>query len=327
MVVYVVHTRRERRGWRTGEGSSSMTSRNLIRLANRAVAPAVPSSGAGAGRSLSRAGSRTLRATSPPPPSSIRGSTASWESRSLRRDGEEDWEEVVAAEARPALPGSSGEATEEQGVLFGPPPTDDEVRAAVASIKEVFEKPAVDDSDAPELVLALPMSGHPSSGLIVNHFALNSGASEVGSDDWTEPAMLVLNSSALLTKEHRSVVDALHLLHEDPSVQKMVMSLSKDKAVWHAVMENEVVQEFKRSFQDAKETDLKGQSTAPPGFMMWVLENTQAKIKEFLEKILGLVNVLFQAGDKDYDLSDDIVRMSFMLSVFVFIVVTIARIH
>jgi hypothetical protein len=30
----------------------------------------------------------------------------------------------------------------------------------------------------------------------------------------------------------------------------MVMALSKDKAVWHAVMENKVVQEFKRSFQD-----------------------------------------------------------------------------
>ena len=60
---------------------------------------------------------------------------------------------------------------------------------------------------------------------------------------------------------------------------------------------------------------------------MWVLENTQSKIKEFFEKIIGLVNLLFQAGDKDYDISDDVVRMSFMLSVFVFIVVTIARIH
>jgi len=37
--------------------------------------------------------------------------------------------------------------------------------------------------------------------------------------------------------------------------------------------------------------------------------------------------MLFQAEDKDYDISDDLVRMSFMLSVFVFIVVTIARIH
>jgi hypothetical protein len=30
----------------------------------------------------------------------------------------------------------------------------------------------------------------------------------------------------------------------------MVMALSTDKAVWDAVMNNDVVQEFKRSFQD-----------------------------------------------------------------------------
>ncbi|KAF8702377.1 hypothetical protein HU200_032751 [Digitaria exilis] len=313
MVVVVVHTRRERQrsGWCNGE-SSAMTGRNLVRLASRAVSPAIPSSGAG--RSLTRAGGRTLRATSPPPPPSIRGSTASWESRSLCRDGDEDWEEVVAA---------GGEATEEQqGVLFGAPPTDDEVRAAVASIQQVFVDPSTVDSNATELALALPYSGH-QSGIFVNHFALDSDASEVRSDEWVDPAMLVLNSSTLLTKEHRSVLDAFRLLKEDTSVQKMVMALSSDEAVWHAVMKNEVVQEFKRSFQDAK----KETSTAPPGFMMWVLENTQAKIKEFLEKILGLVNMLFQTGDKDYDMSNDLVRMSFMLSVFVFIVVTIARIR
>ncbi|KAI5011491.1 hypothetical protein ZWY2020_013628 [Hordeum vulgare] len=54
----------------------------------------------------------------------------------------------------------------------------------------------------------------------------------------------------------------LPLLQEDASVQKMVMALSTDKAVWDAVMNNEVVQEFKKSFQDAKETDTKGSSSA-----------------------------------------------------------------
>jgi hypothetical protein len=33
-------------------------------------------------------------------------------------------------------------------------------------------------------------------------------------------------------------------------MQKMVMALSTDKAVWNAVMNNDVVQEFKRSFKD-----------------------------------------------------------------------------
>ncbi|RLM74063.1 uncharacterized protein C2845_PM15G16770 [Panicum miliaceum] len=309
MVVYVVHTRRGRR--RAGE--------NLVRLATTSTAaPAFPSSGV-AGRSLSRAGGLPLRATSPPPPFSIRGSASPWESRSLRHDGE-DWVEVIAAGARAAAPGSRGEPTKEHGVVFEAPPTDDEVRAAVASIKQVFEKPSAVDSDGPELALALPISGYTSSGIFENHFAIDSDASEVGSDEWSESAMLVHNSSALLTKEHQSVLDAVCLLNENPSIQKMVMALSTDKAVWQAVTNNEVVQEFKRSFQDANETILKESSTAPPGFMMWVLENTQEKIKEFLEKILGLVNILFQAGDNDYDASDDVVRMSFMLSVFVFIV-------
>ncbi|XP_062184473.1 uncharacterized protein LOC133888302 [Phragmites australis] len=335
MVVYVVHARRERQGgWRGGETSAglrggAMSGKRLLRLANRAVAtaagPAAPNFSGG--RSLSRVGGRPLRATSPPPPSPV-APAACWEPRTLRRDGDGEWEEVVAAEADDAAPDAREEATGEYGVVFGDLPTDDEVRAAVASIQHVFENPSAVDSDGFELqALALPISGQPLSGIFVNHFALDSDPSENGLEEWIEPATLVLNSAALLTKEHRNVLDAFHLLQVDSSVQKMVMALSTDKAVWDAVMNNEVVQEFKRSFQDAKETDLKGSSAPPPGVMKWVLENTQAKIIEFLEKILRLVNTLFQSEENNYDLYDDAVRMSFMLSVFVFIVVTIARIR
>ena len=111
MVVYVVHTRRGRR--RAGE--------NVVRLASSsAAAPVFPSS-AVACRSLSRGGGLPLRATSPPPPYSIRGSASSWDSRSLRSDGEEDWEEVVAAGAR-AAPGSRGSRRRSRGLFSGPRP-------------------------------------------------------------------------------------------------------------------------------------------------------------------------------------------------------------
>jgi hypothetical protein len=83
----------------------------------------------------------------------------------------------------------------------------------------VFEKPSAVDSAGPELALALPISGHTSSGIFENHFAIDSDASEVGSDEWSESAMPVHNSSALLTKEHQSVLDAFRLLNEDPSLQ------------------------------------------------------------------------------------------------------------
>lgn len=114
MVVHVIYTRREQ----GGRGKS------LVRLAGSVAAVAATAAG---GRSLSRAGGRTLRATSPPPHAYV---PASWESRSLRRGGDEDWEEVVAA------PDSPEEVTDEYKVAFGAPPTDDEVRAAVASIKQ-----------------------------------------------------------------------------------------------------------------------------------------------------------------------------------------------
>ncbi|EMS53732.1 hypothetical protein TRIUR3_24555 [Triticum urartu] len=171
-------------------------------------------------------------------------------------------------------------------------------------VQGVFENPSGVDSDALELqALALPIAGLSSSGMFVNYFAADSDASEkqtvqianlgsspsnIGLDECTGPGTLALNSTALMTREHQNVLDAFQLLKEDASVQKMVMALSTDKAVWDAVMNNEVVQEFKKSFQDAKETDNKGSSSAPPGMMQWVLENTQAKIKEFLEKILQL---------------------------------------
>jgi hypothetical protein len=84
----------------------------------------------------------------------------------------------------------------------------------------VFEKPSTVDSHASMLeALALPVAGHP-SGIFVNHFALDTDdASEIGLEEWIEPAMLVLNSSALLTREHQNVLDAFHLLQEDASVQ------------------------------------------------------------------------------------------------------------
>uniref|UniRef100_A0A453P8T2 Uncharacterized protein n=1 Tax=Aegilops tauschii subsp. strangulata TaxID=200361 RepID=A0A453P8T2_AEGTS len=185
-------------------------------------------------------GGMLLRATSPPPPSAV-AAAACWESRTLRRDGEDDWEEVVVAAADGAAPGAGdAEVDSDYRVVFWSPPTGDEVRAAFSSIQEVFEGSYYDvNSDETEKQLALLSNSEHSS-------STNSS----GSDDWVEPAAYVLNSTALLTREHRNVLDAFRLLQRDPNVQKMVMSLSCDRTVWDAVMNNEAVQEFRRSFQD-----------------------------------------------------------------------------
>jgi hypothetical protein len=114
--------------------------RNLLRLTSRAVSTSSGLGGGGASTSAASprprtvAGGRPLRATSPPPRSAVAAATY-WESRALRRDGEEeeDWEEVVAG----AAPGP-GEMDEEEEyrVVFWSPPTIDEVTGAITSIQE-----------------------------------------------------------------------------------------------------------------------------------------------------------------------------------------------
>uniref|UniRef100_A0A0D3F8F7 Uncharacterized protein n=1 Tax=Oryza barthii TaxID=65489 RepID=A0A0D3F8F7_9ORYZ len=293
--------------------------RHLLRVATRArrrrrgastsaTSPVAASSSSG-GRPRTRSGGRLLRATSPPPPSAI-AAAACWESRTMRREGEEEWEEVVAGaeEAVHGAPVPVAEEEEEYRVVFWSPPTGDEVRAAFTSIEElpfafrVFGDPFRAHSYETEEQSALSTSVHSSSG--------NSS----GSDDWIEPAAYALNSTALLTREHRN---------------KMVMSLSCDRAVWDAVMNNEAVQEFRRSFQDDKEAaGRKGNPGGPAGVLKWILGNTQAKIMEFMNNIMKIVNMLFHSDDDEAkpDLYTDAVKVSFMLSVFIFIVVAIARI-
>jgi hypothetical protein len=71
----------------------------------------------------------------------------------------------------------------------------------------VFENPLGVDSDTSDRQRALlSTSGH-------------SSGNSSGSDDWIEPAAYVLNSTALLSREHRNVLDAFRLLQKDPTVQ------------------------------------------------------------------------------------------------------------
>ncbi|PWZ20290.1 hypothetical protein Zm00014a_030903 [Zea mays] len=287
--------------------------RHLLCLSSRAVRSSSSSSALGPGpgaatsaaspRPRAIAPGRPLRASSPPPPYAVAAAA-------YVEDG--DWEEVVAGG-----PGT-GEMEEEQDyrVVFWSPPTIDEVTGAVTSIQQVFENPLGLDSDTTDRqTTLLSASGH-------------SSGNSSGSDDWIEPAAYVLNSTALLSREHRNVVDAFRLLQKDPTVQKMVMSLSCDKAVWNAVMNNEAVQDFRRSLHDGKENDRNENTGGPAEVLKWILESAQAKIVEFLENVQKIINMLIHTPEDDDnpDGYSDAVKVSFMLTVFVFIVVAIARI-
>nr|ACG30168.1 hypothetical protein [Zea mays] len=48
----------------------------------------------------------------------------------------------------------------------------------------------------------------------------HSSSNSLESDDWIEPTAYVLNSTALLSREHRNVLDSFRLLQNDPTVHK-----------------------------------------------------------------------------------------------------------
>ena len=62
--------------------------------------------------------------------------------------------------------------------------------------------------------------------------------------------------------------------------------------------------------------------------LKWILDSAQAKILEFLENVMKIFNMLIrpQEDEEKPDAYGDAVKVSFMLTVFVFIVVAIARI-
>ncbi|URE06475.1 hypothetical protein MUK42_27360 [Musa troglodytarum] len=69
--------------------------------------------------------------------------------------------------------------------------------------------------------------------------------------DWIEPAMHLFSSNSSQSKQCEKVYDAFNLLKISPSIQRMVVSLSSDKAMWDAVMKKEAVQELKKCFCEA----------------------------------------------------------------------------
>ncbi|XP_057776781.1 uncharacterized protein LOC130995496 [Salvia miltiorrhiza] len=127
--------------------------------------------------------------------------------------------------------------------------------------------------------------------------------------DWIEPS------------QHDVVSDAFHLLETEPSVQRMVVSLSSDQAVWDAVLNNEVVRELRGSIHGVV-----GESDGDDSnnILGWVVRFAKGKIMQLLDLITKLVNSDEKKGDGDDGL-DVKVRSSFFLSLMVLLVVILAR--
>ncbi|XVE56403.1 hypothetical protein DITRI_Ditri04bG0006100 [Diplodiscus trichospermus] len=220
--------------------------------------------------------------------------------------------------------------------VLGPVPSIGEVQNAVSALQRVF-----DASSSSQLIrdkfsynaYQIPSSTGPMQQL----------HSAAGSDlNWMEPSMHSYNTAALQPYGSNRVYDAFHLLQTEPMVQKMVFSLSSDKAVWNAVLNNEVVRELRESYYAAEENNLPSsdessdETSDEPNkatdIVKWIFDNTKAKIMDIFAKITKLVNELFKMPPDDEiatagtpDPFEERLRTSFLLSVVVLLVVVVTR--
>ncbi|XP_020572122.1 uncharacterized protein LOC110018969 [Phalaenopsis equestris] len=148
----------------------------------------------------------------------------------------------------------------------------------------------------------------------------------------SRPGQQIYKSSSVLSQTQHKILNALHLLLVNSSVKDMVVSLSTDKAVWNAVMKNEMVREFKKTYHvDKYLKHVEYASDANPDItaqiLSWLFGIAKAAVMKFMDDIFNLVSKLFDQQTKENTMEtvSDLVSSSFMLSVLVFIIVILKR--
>ncbi|KAL7146558.1 hypothetical protein ABFS83_06G049500 [Erythranthe nasuta] len=201
--------------------------------------------------------------------------------------------------------------------IFGNVPSKDEVNFAVSALQQVLKPKHVDEY-----------------GVEKSMIYSSSSESEV---DWIEPSLTICsNNSRMLEQQNGSdrVYDAFHLLQNEPSVQRMVISLSSDKAVWDAVLNNEVVKELRGSINQGDEQGDNVDEGSPDGsnpvkdILSWVFANAKAKIMQLIDKITELMNGVFHLPNEEKNggfTMEEKLKTSLFLSVIVLLIVVATR--
>ncbi|KAM2695606.1 hypothetical protein EV1_040088 [Malus domestica] len=152
---------------------------------------------------------------------------------------------------------------------------------------------------------------------------------------WLQPILDSCVTRKLLSYGHRKVYDAFQSLQTDPSVKRMVFSLSSDRALWDAVTNNELVKKLR---QPPSSGLLPQSSNQEPEFakrvIRWIMDITRAKVMELIEQFQSLVTDIFlppetlqeknpTANDKDQ--FEEKVRSSLLLTVVILLIVVVTR--
>ncbi|XP_021281272.1 uncharacterized protein LOC110414416 [Herrania umbratica] len=131
--------------------------------------------------------------------------------------------------------------------------------------------------------------------------------------------------------------DTFSLLLKEPSVKRLVVALSSDKALWDAISKNELVRKLCELPHPAVENGRAWNSTGGADLgkviLQWILDMTKAKITELVMKFQSLLNEVFQTrgsekpDEETRDQLDETIRSSLLLSIVVLLIVIVARVQ
>ncbi|KAK6155898.1 hypothetical protein DH2020_010146 [Rehmannia glutinosa] len=230
--------------------------------------------------------------------------------------------------------------------VFGTVPSRDEVNYAISALQQVLEPSYLAHFPKEKLTedtwKEVENEDNRTEGI---ENMISSSESEV---DWVEPSVTLCNSRMLRPYGSDRVYDAFHMLQSEPSVQRMVLSLSSDKAVWDAVLNNEVVKELRGSISQGNQSsnvwfhiswDLladeqgdRGSDDSNPikDILSWVFVNAKGKIIQLIDKITNLVNEVFQHPNEEkkgsnVDPLEGKLKTSLFLSIIVLLIVVVTR--
>ncbi|XP_014518866.1 uncharacterized protein LOC106776072 [Vigna radiata var. radiata] len=218
--------------------------------------------------------------------------------------------------------------------LFGAVPSPTEIQTALTSLKQVF------GSCSP--VQHVKNTYHYQLDREVDHVKDTPLVDQVDSDlseaDWKEPSFSSYNPSMLQADVFDRASFAVHLLQTDACVERMVRSLSSDKSVWNAVQKNQAVQELRNALNAERDESSDGtvdnDSPDTKKFILRMSDAVIAKLMEAIENITEIVKKLFQTArhkraayagkSNSFKMK---LRVSFMLSIMIFLFVVVGRFY
>ncbi|XP_050236763.1 uncharacterized protein LOC126686662 [Mercurialis annua] len=132
------------------------------------------------------------------------------------------------------------------------------------------------------------------------------------------------------------VEDAFRLLQTDPVIKKLVVSLSSDKAVWNAILNNQTLRQIRGSLlclaENCRIQGSNQERDAVTCILDWILSITNSTFSELVLKFQSLMNEIFKSPEKKRTPAanrrkdvDDKIGSSLFLSVVILMIVVMAR--